>query len=198
MIRKATNYLYIATILFFLLGFFNMLFAWMGLMCMILPFLLLAKDKSKTWCHKLCPRAKLFTVLFRGNSITGRAAPRWLTHGKAKWFVLGYFCVNLFVMALSTVMVFNGKRDAMEAVRFLIAFQFPWEMPQLLEFGAMPGWAIHFAFRFYSMMLTTTVIGIALGWVYKPRTWCAICPVNTISSAALKNRKPNQEPEPGV
>lgn len=184
--QKLTDHLYLVTIMFFALGFFNMAFAWLGFACMTIPFVLLAKDKKKTWCHGYCPRAKLFTVLFRGRSLTGQTAPRWVTHGRLKWFVLIYFGLNMLVMVASTFAVARGRVDAMETLRFLIAFRLPWEIPQALEFGFLPGWAVHLSFRMYSMMMTTTVIGLLLGWFYKPRTWCAICPINTVSNAVLK------------
>lgn len=178
--------LYIVTILFFILGFVNIIFAWLGFVCMILPFVFLAKDKKKTWCQRYCPRAGLFRKVFNGRSLTGKAAPSWLTKGRGKWIVLTYFMINLFILTMSTVMVFKGRREAMETVRFLIAFKLPWDMPQLLNIGGLPNWAIHLSYRMYSMMLTTTVIGLILAWLFLPRTWCTICPISTISDISLK------------
>ncbi|MBU3113454.1 4Fe-4S binding protein [Clostridium lacusfryxellense] len=77
----------------------------------------------------------------------------------------------------------------MENVRFMLAFQIPMNMPQLLNISSIPNWAVHLSFRAYSMMLTTTAIGLILGFIYRPRTWCTICPVNTISDIAIKNIK---------
>ena len=178
--------LYIVTIMFFALGFFNIIFAWLGFICMITPFVLLIKNGRKTWCQNYCPRSSLFTVLLKGRSLTGKATPKWFIKGNAKWIFLIYFSFNLFILFMSTLMVVKGRREAMETVRFLIAFQFPWEMPQLLNISNIPSWAVHLSFRVYSMMFTTTVIGLLLGWMYKPRTWCTICPVNTISDLAIK------------
>lgn len=181
--------LFLVTILFFALGFFNIIFAWLGFACMIIPFILLARDKKKTWCNKYCPRASLFTVLLKNRSLTGKAAPQWLVKGKTKWVMLAYFTFNLFVLGMSTVMVFKGVREPMEAVRFLIAFQLPWDIPQLLQVNSVPDWAVHLAFRMYSMMFTTTILGLLLGWIYRPRTWCTICPVCTVSNLALSKMK---------
>jgi hypothetical protein len=184
--KNWTNKLYIFTILLFTLGFLNMIFAWLGFACMTIPFFLLARDKKKTWCQGYCPRANLFTTLFQGRSLTGKAAPKWLIGKKAKTIVLIYFSFNLFILFMSTMMVIRGRMDAMEKVRFMIAFQLPWNMPQLLDIGFIPNWVVHLSFRVYSMMLTSTVLGLILGWMYRPRTWCAICPVNTISDIAFK------------
>lgn len=187
--KRWTSKFYIITILFFALGFFNIIFAWLGFACMIIPFVLLAKDGKKTWCQSYCPRANLFTVLFQGRSLTGRSTPKWLKNKNTKWVFLVYFSFNIFILIMSTLMVFRGRIDAMEKVRFMIAFQLPWNMPQLLNIDSLPSWAVHLSFRVYSMMFTTTVIGMILAWIYKPRTWCTVCPINTISDIAISKLK---------
>lgn len=189
--KNWTSYLFVITITFFTLGFFNIIFAWLGFLCMLLPFVLLAKDKKKTWCQKYCPRASLYTVLFKGRSLTGKAGPNWLIRGRVKWVMLGYFIVNLFVIFMSTFMVITGRRLPLEKVRFLMAFQFPWDIPQLLNFGPLPDWAVHLSFRMYSMMLTTTILGLLLALLFMPRTWCTVCPINTVSDMAL-NKSPKK------
>jgi len=70
----------------------------------------------------------------------------------------------------------------------LMAFQLSWNMPNLLHIGVLPGWAVHLGFRVYSMMLTTTIIGLLLSFIYKAKTWCAICPMGTLSSMALRKQ----------
>lgn len=186
-----TGNLYILAILFFSLGFFNIIFAWLGFACMIIPFVLLARDGKKTWCQNYCPRASLFTVLLKDKSLTRKAAPKWLRKSNAKQFFLYYFSFNLLILIMSTIMVFRGKMDAMEKVRFMMAFQLPWNMPQLLNISSIPNWAVHLSFRVYSMMFTTTVIGLFLGLLYSPRIWCTICPINTISDIAIKKNSPD-------
>lgn len=185
------NYLYGITLVFFILGFFNIIFAWLGLACLLIPFILLFKDRKKTWCQGYCPRASLYQRLLKGRSLTGKRTPDWMNRGKAKWIMLGYFCLNLFVLTMSTIMVFSGRMAPMERIRFLIAFQLPWQIPQLLDLGSFPTWASHLSFRIYSMMFTTTVLGLIIGWIYMPRSWCTICPINTLSDTALNgmNRK---------
>jgi len=87
---------------------------------------------------------------------------------------------------MSTIMVLLGRMAPMEMIRFMIAFELPWEMPQLIDVPNVPTWAVHLSFRIYSMMFTTTIIGLLLGYLYQPRTWCTICPVNTISNHIIK------------
>ncbi|WP_422691256.1 4Fe-4S binding protein [Clostridium thermosuccinogenes] len=38
-------------------------------------------------------------------------------------------------------------------------------------------------------MLTTTIFGLLLAWIFKPRTWCTVCPINTASDVLLKINK---------
>lgn len=189
--KKWTDYLFLATLLFFTLGFFNIIFAWLGLACLILPFVFLLKDRKKTWCQNYCPRSKLFTVLFQGRSLIGKVGPDWLVKGGGKWILLAYFCFNLFVITMSTIRVSRGLMEPFERVRFLIAFVLPWEMPQFLNLGPVPDWVLHLSFRIYSMMFTTTVLGLVLGWLFYHRTWCRVCPINTISDITL-NKVKNQ------
>lgn len=183
---KRTSNLFIIVIAFFILGFFNIVFAWLGFACLILPFVFLYRDKKKTWCQIYCPRANLFTVLFKNRSITGKGAPSWLIKGNIKKYMLIYFGINIFILFMSTLMVVLGNIDPVEKVRFMIAFQLPWDMAQFVNIAGVPDWVIHLSFRIYSMMFSTTVIGLILGWLYKPKTWCAICPINTLSDMALK------------
>ncbi len=84
-------------------------------------------------------------------------------------------------------MVFLDQRDPIEKVRFLIAFQLPWKMPNLLDVAMMP-WVVHLGFRVYSMMFTTIIIGLLIGYLYKARTWCSICPMGTLTSMASEKQ----------
>ena len=182
------KYSYLFTILFFILGLFNIVFAWLGFLCLIMPFVFVIKDNKKTWCQSYCPRSNLFSRLFSKIGAK-RTAPKWLTDGRGKQIMLTYFSINLLMIFLSTFMVFLDKRAPLEKVRFLIAFQLPWTMPNLLDIGVVPGWVVHLGFRAYSMMVTTTIIGLLVGYLYRPKSWCVICPMGTLSSLALSNQK---------
>jgi polyferredoxin len=186
MILGWRRYSFILTIAFFVLGFFNILFAWLGFLCLLFPFVLLMKNKRKTWCQDYCPRANLFGVLFRNRSLTGKAGPKWLIRGEVKGYVLIYFFSNIFLLIMSTLMVLIGRMEPINIIRFLIAFKLPWEIPQFLNFGSFPDWTIHLSFRIYSIMFTTTVLGLLLDWIFRPRTWCTVCPINTISDLVLR------------
>ena len=37
---------------------------------------------------------------------------------------------------------------------------------------------------FWTIILVTTIVGVALSFIYAPRTWCSFCPMGTLSSWA--------------
>ncbi|MFQ7160316.1 MAG: 4Fe-4S binding protein, partial [Ruthenibacterium sp.] len=42
---------------------------------------------------------------------------------------------------------------------------------------------------FYSLMLTSTMLGILTMLVYKPRTWCVYCPMGTMTQMVCRVKK---------
>ncbi len=46
-----------------------------------------------------------------------------------------------------------------------------------------PGSLAHWGLVFWQMCLITTAAALFLGMLYRPRTWCAICPVGTVANA---------------
>jgi polyferredoxin len=45
-----------------------------------------------------------------------------------------------------------------------------------------PGSVTHLGFTFWTMCAVTTLIGIVLGILYKPRAWCSFCPIGTLQN----------------
>jgi len=179
--------LFIITVAYFLIAFVNITFALTAAVCMALPFILLYRTRRKTWCRGICPRADLLTKLRPLN--IGFKQPRWLNNGKTAKIMLFYFGINLFFITMSTVMVGLDRILPIDRVRLLIAFQLPWELPQLFSIEGLPAPLYHLSYRFYSLMLTSTLLGTILAVLFKPRTWCAICPINSISSNMLSSIK---------
>ena len=46
--------------------------------------------------------------------------------------------------------------------------------------------AIKLFFGFYSLMLTSLLLGLIVMVFYKPRTWCAFCPMGTMTQGICK------------
>lgn len=186
---KNNKYLFLITISYFILGFVNIHFSLLGLLCMSLPIILLIKNNKKTWCQGYCPRANLYTRMGKITSEYSLKTPSFFINGNMKWIMLFYFGLSLFIIAMSTYKVASGMIPSMNTIRFLIVFPVSSDMLQLIEIGNIADWVTHLSYRFYSMMVTTTILGLILALVYKPRTWCTICPIATVSDSYLKSKK---------
>ena len=57
------DYLWVYAIIYFALGFFNILFAWLGMIDFLLPLLLAILGGNKFFCNHLCGRGQLFSKL---------------------------------------------------------------------------------------------------------------------------------------
>ena len=125
------KYLFIITVSFFLLGFVNIHFSLLGIICMTLPIILLLRDRKKTWCQGYCPRASLYSTFGKTKKWSGLKTPQFFIKGNMKWIMLTYFGISLTVILMSTLGVARGIRLPMEYLRFLIFIPLPLEMPQL-------------------------------------------------------------------
>ena len=170
---------FLYTIAIFGLSMVHIGFALLGLACYggAVGFYLIKKDK--TWCTKICPRASFLTKTLSKISLR-KKLPKNLTHQNVKSAFVWYMGLNFFFATMSTIMVALGRIDGLLHVRLFMAFQAPFTLPQLLSFQ-LPAFLTHFSYRIYSMTLSSTLIGLVLGVLYTPRTWCAVCPVNTLS-----------------
>lgn len=178
------DWLFIGTLLFFGLSLIHISFALLGILCAITPFVLVSKTGKKRWCQSYCPRASLLTTLF--NRFSLKLTPtKWLYAPNTKRYVLNLFCMNLVMIVLSTMMVASNRMPAMDYVRFLMAFPIPIELPQLLTFN-MPEVVIHLSYRVFSIMFTSTILGLLLGFLFRPRSWCAVCPVQTLTTTMIQ------------
>lgn len=181
--------LFTITLSYFLLGFVNIHFALLGIFCMTIPFFLVFKTKKKTWCQGYCPRAALYTTTLKHKGWKTLNTPNFFVHGEMRWVMLTYFAVSLFFITMTTIAVAKGVRAPMNYLRFFVIYPIPFSMPQLIQFSKVTPWITHLAYRFYSMMMTTTILGFTLGLIYRPRTWCTICPVGTMSDSLLKKKR---------
>ena len=78
--KKWYDYLWIWSIVYFALGFFNILFAWLGMIDFLVPLMIAIFGGSKAFCNRYCGRGQLFRVL--GNQChcsRNRSTPKWLS-----------------------------------------------------------------------------------------------------------------------
>ena len=181
------DYLWIASLAYLALGFVNILFAWLGLICFFLPLgIALAKD-TKGYCNRCCGRGQLFSLLGGRLGLSRkRDIPAWMKSKGFRYGFLAFFLVMFFQMLWVTYLVFAGTRELGQAVTLLWTFRLPW---QWAYHGTLfsPGVA-QFAFGFYSVMLTSTLLGLVTMVLFKPRSWCVYCPMGTMTQLVCRAR----------
>ncbi|MDR1931963.1 MAG: 4Fe-4S binding protein [Spirochaetales bacterium] len=184
------DYLWIASCVYLALGFFNILFAWLGLVCFIAPLFISAANGGKAYCGKYCGRGQLFALLGgRFGLSRKKAPPKFL---RAAWFRYGFltfFMAMFLLMIYNTCMVFAGA-DLKEAVTLLWVFKLPWRWTNT---AFVPPGAAQFAFGFYGLMLSSTVLGLLTMLLFKPRSWCVYCPMGTMTQGLCKLKHGKEE-----
>lgn len=183
--KKWYDYLWIFSAAYLILGFVNILFAWLGLLCFFIPLLISIFGGSKAYCNRYCGRGQLFSLLGGRFGLSRKMdIPRWMRSKPFRYGFLAFFFVMFFQMLFVTGLVFAGAREMSEAVTLLWTIKLPWH------------WAYHgtlfstgvaqFAFGFYSVMLTSTVLGLLTMVLFKPRSWCVYCPMGTMTQLICK------------
>ena len=185
--KRWYDYLWIWTICYFILGYFNILFAWLGMIDFMVPMLLAIFGGNKAFCNNFCGRGQLLTKL--GSSCKcsrNRPTPKFLT---AKWFRYGFltFFLTMFgTMVFQTYQVAAGAKNLSETLKLFWTFRVPWDWAYTA--GTTADWIAQYSFGFYSMMLTSTIIGLIVMALYKPRTWCTFCPMGSMTQGICKIR----------
>lgn len=183
--KKWYDYLWIFSTVYLILGFVNILFAWLGLLCFFIPLLISIFGGSKAYCNRYCGRGQLFSLLGGRFGLSRKKdIPRWMRSKPFRYGFLVFFFVMFFQMLFVTGLVFAGTRELSEVVTLLWTIKLPWH------------WAYHgtlfstgvaqFAFGFYSVMLTSTVLGLLTMVLFKPRSWCVYCPMGTMTQLVCK------------
>ena len=112
---------------------------------------------------------------------------------KSKYFRYGFltFFLTMFgIMLFNTYLVFAGASNLKEVLTLLWTFKLPWEIanPNLVS-----PWICQFALGFYSMMLTSTILGLITMVLFKPKSWCVYCPMGTMTQLISKAKyNPNK------
>ena len=60
--KKWSEYMWIVSATYLILGFFNIMFAWIGLLCFFILLILCFAIGRKSSCNRFCGRGQLFAV----------------------------------------------------------------------------------------------------------------------------------------
>ena len=179
------DYLWIASLTYLILGFFNILFAWLGLLCFFIPLFISIIRGNKAYCNKYCGRGQLLSLIGGRFGLSRKKdIPKWMKSKNFRYGFLIFFLIMFFQMLWNTCLVFAGTNSLKTTVTLLWTFKLPWQ------------WSYHgtlfsdgvaqFAFGFYSVMLTSTVLGLITMILFKPRSWCVYCPMGTMTQLICK------------
>lgn len=179
------NFLWIWTIVYFGLGFFNILFAWLGMIDFIVPLVMAIAGGNKYFCNNFCGRGQLFNKI--GGELKCSRNKQMPVFLKSKIFRFGFLIFFLAMfgnMIFQTVLVFKGAKNLGEFIKLFWLFKIPfgWAYAE----GTVSPWIAQFSFGFYSLMLTSTIIGLIVMVLYKPRAWCVFCPMGTMTQSICK------------
>lgn len=192
--KKWNEYLWIVSIIYLILGLFNILFALLGIICFLLPLIISICSGTKLYCNKYCGRGQLFNLL--GNKLSLKQdTPKFL---RSKWFRYGFliFFLTMFIfMLFNTYLVFGEAKSLKQVVTILWTFKLPWEFAY---YGDAANWVYQFAYGFYSIMLTSTIIGLIVMLLFRPRTWCVFCPMGTMTQLICKIKDKTKQNKPKI
>ena len=183
--KKWYDYLWVLSLAYLILGFFNIMFAWLGLLCFFIPLIISIVKGNKTYCNRYCGRGQLFGIIGgRFGLSRNKDVPKWMKSKTFRYGFLIFFLIMFMQMLFNTYLVSAGARDLKEVVTLLWTFKLPWNWAY--HGNAISPWIAQFAFGFYSVMLTSTVLGFTTMILFKPRSWCVYCPMGTMTQMICK------------
>ena len=178
------NYLWIWSVVYFAMGFFHILFAWLGLISFFLPLIFAVGFGNKGFCNRYCDRGQLLRALGSQKGFSRRKdAPDWMKSKAFRYGFLAFFMAMFMNMLYATYRVYAGAAELSETVTLFWSIPVPWSWAYT---GGAEPWVAQFAFGFYSMMLTSAILGILTMLAYKPRSWCVYCPMGTMTQMICK------------
>ena len=182
--KKWYDFLWIFSTTYIILGFFNILFAWLGMICFITPLAISIIKGNKAYCNKYCGRGQLFALLGGRFGLSRKKdMPRWMRSPYFRYGFLAFFLTMFGIMIFNTYLVFAGAK-LKQVVTLLWTFKLPWHWAY--HGTIIAPWVAQYAFGFYSVMLTSTLLGLITMVLFKPRSWCIYCPMGTMTQTICK------------
>lgn len=173
------DYLWIVSPIYLILGFFNILFAWLGLIFFSLPLIFAIFKGNKQYCNRYCDRGQFLSILGTKLKLSRyKDTPSWMKSKAFRYGFLIFFLIMFTNMLYVTYLVMIDVKDVGGFIKLFWTFKIPFNFA--ISSGVTP-WQNQFALGFYSIMLTSTLIGFIVMLLYKPRTWCSFCPMGTMT-----------------
>lgn len=181
--KRWYDYLWIAEVLYWVLGLCNIIFAWLGMFFFVIPLMVAIIGGSKAYCNRYCGRGQLFELL--GSKLklsSNHKPPKFLYSRLFRYAFLAFFMTMFCLMVFSTYKVFTGA-PLKETVTLLWTIKLPW---QWADVSFVAPWIAQFAFGFFGVMMTSTVLGLLTMVLFRPRSWCVYCPMGTMTQGICR------------
>jgi Fe-S-cluster-containing hydrogenase component 2 len=177
--KNWSDYLWIASLFYFVSSSINIVFAYLGMICFITPLVLALIKRKKSYCQHFCGRSKIFEIVgVRFLLSLCRLPPAFLNTAWFRYSFLIFFMTMFGLVIFESVMVSRGA-DLNAVLKLFWLIDIPWTPYHPISLHPA---MIQFAFGFFSLMLTSTTLGILTGLIFRPRTWCVYCPMGTMTS----------------
>ena len=104
----------IASLMYLVLGFFQILFAWLGLLCFFIPLIIAIVKGNKGYCNRYCGRGQLFELIGGRFGLSRRKdVPKWMKSKAFRYGFLIFFFAYVFSNAVDDVScVFRSRKSA--------------------------------------------------------------------------------------
>lgn len=110
--KKWYDYLWIFSTVYLILGFFNILFAWLGLICFFTPLAISLIKGNKAYCNKYCGRGQLFSLLGGEFGLSRKKdIPKWMKSPYFRYGFLIFFLTMFGIMIWNTYLISAGAKD---------------------------------------------------------------------------------------
>ena len=110
--KKWYEYLWIASLIYLVLGFLNILFAWLGLLCFFLPLMISVTAGTKAYCNRYCGRGQLFGLLGGRFGLSRRRdIPKWMRSKAFRYGFLIFFFAMFFLMLWNCLLYTSDAAD---------------------------------------------------------------------------------------
>ena len=159
-----------------------------------IPLLIAIFGGSKAYCNRYCGRGQLLGLLGEKLKLSRNVPPPAFL--RSPWFRYGFltfFMVMFCLMLFSTYRVFTGS-PLSQTITLLWVFKLPW---QWADVSFVSPWMGQFAFGFFGVMLTSTVLGFVTMVLFRPRSWCVYCPMGTMTQGICRLRNGRKAKEDG-
>ena len=112
--KKWYDYLWAVSLTYLILGFFNILFAWLGMIDFLLPLAIALIGGNKWFCNHLCGRGQLFALAGGRFGLSRKKdIPKWM---RSNYFRYGFL---IFFFATGDKSVSSSNSNAVPRACFL-------------------------------------------------------------------------------